>query len=912
MAKASQQQNIDVLFFHYLWDFYRSNKGTIRRSYRKLTKIFLDFNDPDNNPDAFLRRPQFEALEIYVLIKEGLENVPVWRIFNDWHTKQNLFASRPDAYALADEQGKLFGNIDADSYAEVFKRMRSVAQDYNNYIFALTMGVGKTLLMASCIAYEFLLARKFPRDEKYCHNVLIFAPDTTVLQSLREIVDFDYGNIVPDAYADLLRSNMKFWFLEDTSMTLNVQDDSMFNIVISNAQKIIIRSSHKEKTSAEKLFSADVLPGSGAQARMNQLLGIAEIVSENDLAPNQRFQKLLRLRQLGIFVDEAHHAFGKNLARDVGAESDTRKTSLRKTISALAAAFRSKGSHVVGCYNFTGTPYAKGRIFPEVVYAYGLSEAINKQYLKRARLVTYDNVKTVHFVEDVLQDFFNHHKEQRYEGKLPKIAFFATTIDELETELRPEVERVMAKLNLPVSALLVNHQKSSSDQVREFHRLDSPQSTKQIILLVNKGKEGWNCRSLFGVALYRKPKSKIFVLQASMRCLRRIGFPPQHQGSIYLTTENSTILEAELEANFRMSVEDFKNAGTTKERYEVRPLPPPRKVTVRRTQTLFDLRKNSKPGTLNFHLDELDLERYQIHKTEREGLILDKTKEVREEISTYGRTKRYTQLSLVAECARYLGMPNSEPEEGHTAHGRGEQIGLRPTEIHKLLASSEEGIGKVLELVNQHNDILFDVIIPGIFNYLYKIESYTKPVDEEINLVETPESGGWVLSGEPELTMASGETENQILPNTFHLDHYIFDSKPEFRFYRDMLHLLREKKVQQVYFTGMLTHGQSKFNVPYVDPETNTLRTYYPDFLIETEKGKWVIVEVKGAHQIDNAVVKAKAFYANHQFSTDITSGNTTFSYCLLSDRDIMDGRSSKVLVDQLTGIQEAIWASEG
>lgn len=33
---------------------------------------------------------------------------------------------------------------------------------------------------------------------------------------------------------------------------------------------------------------------------------------------------------------------------------------------------------------------------------------------------------------------------------------------------------------------------------------------KQFIILVGKGREGWNCRSLFGVALYREPRSKIF------------------------------------------------------------------------------------------------------------------------------------------------------------------------------------------------------------------------------------------------------------------------------------------------------------------------------------------------------------------------------------------------------------------
>ena len=58
-------------------------------------------------------------------------------------------------------------------------------------LFALTMGLGKTVLMATCIFYEFLLANKYPKDKRFCHNALVFAPDKTVLESLREIQTFN-------------------------------------------------------------------------------------------------------------------------------------------------------------------------------------------------------------------------------------------------------------------------------------------------------------------------------------------------------------------------------------------------------------------------------------------------------------------------------------------------------------------------------------------------------------------------------------------------------------------------------------------------------------------------------------------------------------------------------------------------
>lgn len=89
-----------------------------------------------------------------------------------------------------------------------------------------------------------------------------------------------------------------------------------------------------------------------------------------------------------------------------------------------------------------------------------------------------------------------------------------------------QIEQVLGELNIPTSKILVNvgdDKITSNDDLREFKNLDTPSSNKQFILLVNKGKEGWNCRSLFSVALHREPKSKVFVLQATMRCLRQIG-----------------------------------------------------------------------------------------------------------------------------------------------------------------------------------------------------------------------------------------------------------------------------------------------------------------------------------------------------------------------------------------------------
>ncbi len=152
-------------------------------------------------------------------------------------------------------------DIGDDQNEKIFKQMKKYKEEYPNYIYALTMGLGKTILMATCIFYEFLLANKYPKDKRFCHNALVFAPDKTVLESLREIMTFDKTKVVPSEYARVLDSNIKFHFLEGNGITLHTIDDSDFNIVISNNQKIIVKKKRKDDKPTDVLFWSEVIVG---------------------------------------------------------------------------------------------------------------------------------------------------------------------------------------------------------------------------------------------------------------------------------------------------------------------------------------------------------------------------------------------------------------------------------------------------------------------------------------------------------------------------------------------------------------------------------------------------------------------------------------------------------------------------
>ena len=70
-----------------------------------------------------------------------------------------------------------------------------------------------------------------------------------------EIMTFDKTKVVPPEYARVLDANIKFHFLDETGTVLHTIDDSDFNIIISNTQKIIVKKKRKPETAAQTLFS---------------------------------------------------------------------------------------------------------------------------------------------------------------------------------------------------------------------------------------------------------------------------------------------------------------------------------------------------------------------------------------------------------------------------------------------------------------------------------------------------------------------------------------------------------------------------------------------------------------------------------------------------------------------------------
>ncbi len=857
----------DFTFHQVLWQFYDTNRGKIRSRYKDLTKKFLAYNDKNENPKAYLRIPQFEALEMYVFLKEFMENKQVYELFDDWRNRRNSFADASYYSLRRDGQIGMFEQITEHDTDKLFKQMKQYRESYSNYIYALAMGLGKTYLIATCIFYEFLLAKKYPKDDRYCHNALVFAPDKTVLKEQKKIITFDKTLVVPPEYARVLDANIKFHFLDETGTILHTIDGSDFNIIISNTQKIIVKKKRKESSATDLLFSSN-------DSLLSAVYGDDEEDEAWDdatLMDNQRFKKLCRLPQLGVYVDEAHHLFGSKLEEEIRSGGG-KKTSLRDTINMLA-----ENTSIVACYNYTGTPYVKNQILPEVVYAYGLREAIQMSYLKDVDSLGFTNVKGDEFLTAAVTNFWERYGGKTYEGLNPKLAIYAATIEEAALEVVPTVERILAKLDIPTSKILLNvgdSKYTKDENVRDFNNLDVIGTTgndKQFIILVEKGREGWDCRSLFGVALYRSPKSKVFVLQATMRCLRAITEEKQ-RATVFLSEENFTTLNDELHKNFNMDIKDLKTKDDSdRHKYKVRVLPPPRSITLKRIWHEYSLHEKEYKGPIDFKLNSTDLTKYASVMHRSETLAYETT--IKEENVDFLKDQvTFTELMLIGEIARYLNMSCLM--------------------VAKILRESVDGIGIILNAVNRYNEVLNDIIIPVVFYSLFEVKKELKTEDKELILLREPEEAGYYeFTAKDELVITnnySGFTPEQIA-KSFHADTYCFDSRPEKELF---IQYIASNKIQEVYFTGMFTSNQGDLSVHYYDPESGRIRQYYPDFLAKRTDGSYELIEVKGDNQIDNALVLAKQAAAEEMA---VASG---IKYKLYPSSKIM---KTKVLEDNTT-----------
>lgn len=528
-----------------------------------------------------LRDTQIEAIETYLFLKIQGQNKPLWQLFSEGfftngtdlakldinQIAREYLSQNKNAFALFDFARQKNGNGTYIPELEKLIKANPASLDYNtiiksifynvnyaDYLMSLPMGAGKTFLMAAFIYLDLYFADNEPDNKAFAHNFLVLIPSglkSSIVPSLKTIENFDPSWVLPEPSASNLKKLLKFEVLDEqktakksnkarnpNAQKVNACLPNPFGqVFVVNAEKVILES-----------FTFN------AQTEL-------ELDEEEKDTTNDLKRLFGQIPNLSILIDEVHHA----------ATDDIK---LRQAVNY----WHSKGN-ITTVLGFSGTPYLqsaekikagdyefKFSQITNTVYYYPLITAV-KKFLKTPTIRTGEGLDRFSIIKKGIEDFDSQYKKKVYEnGTIAKVAIYCSNIEVLEEEVYPFLT---GELKINPNEILRFHKGNKAHpqpegSELEFRSLDLPISKKRYILLVQVGKEGWDCPSLTGVILSQKGDSpQNMVLQTSCRCLRQVDKGKEETALIWLNKDNADTLNKQLKQEQNTSIEELNSTKRT-------------------------------------------------------------------------------------------------------------------------------------------------------------------------------------------------------------------------------------------------------------------------------------------------------------------------------------------------------------
>jgi hypothetical protein len=544
-----------------------------------------------------MRDAQIEAIKVYLFLKIACECKPLEYLFrcgqfnsldlNDIElstSTREYLENNPAASALfeysrlTNDQGeqiskKLEKKIRKEPSSidyDIFFRDAFYGISYTDYLFSLPMGAGKTYLMAAFIYLDLYYASNEPTNSAFAHNFIIFAPSglkSSVVPSLKTIQNFNPQWILPEPAATDIKRLISFEVLDQGKTASKSNKTRNPNVQkIANHQPLSELFGLVAITNAEKVILDRIKETKG------QISFFEESDDEKDRQANELRNLIGKLPSLSIFIDEVHHAVSDEIK-------------LRAVVTKWA-----KNNTINSVIGFSGTPYLekteKFRVvdslsvgtteIANIVYYYPLINGVGN-FLKRPVVKITDITDSNLIIEKGVREFLDNYKNTVYsDGLTAKLGIYCGTIEKLETVVYPLVSRIVSEYGLGTDVILKFHKgnkqyKMPADSQMQFDILDKSISKIRIVLLVQIGKEGWDCRSLTGVILSQEGDCPTnMVLQTSCRCLRQVTKENPETALIYLNESNAEKLNIQLKQQHHISLKEFTsvdNRNTPLKRY---------------------------------------------------------------------------------------------------------------------------------------------------------------------------------------------------------------------------------------------------------------------------------------------------------------------------------------------------------
>ena len=368
-----------------------------------------------------------------------------------------------------------------EEIAKIYPSVESFERAFPSLCFALATGVGKTRLMGAMIAYLYQTGRS--------RNFFVLAPNTTIYKKL--IDDFSIQSSPKYVFRGIAEFAQKppIIVTGDTwEEGRGVRGSDLFDETIIN------------------IFNVDKINKDAGKIK-----GFKETIGDS------YFDYLAGLDDLVMFMDEAHRYRAK---------------AATKAIFELSPKL---GVELTATPKTTG---AKPKDFKNVIYYYGLGNAMADGYVKEPAVLTRADFSKVGLDADqleqiMLEDGVHYHNHvdaeldlySRETGRKRVHPFMLVVAQNTEhaASLRAKIESDEFFNGSFIGRVAEVHSKLKGDESNEaMDRLVGLETTNDtdIVIHVNKLKEGWDVTNLYTIVPLRASASEILTEQTLGRGLR--------------------------------------------------------------------------------------------------------------------------------------------------------------------------------------------------------------------------------------------------------------------------------------------------------------------------------------------------------------------------------------------------------
>ena len=379
---------------------------------------------------------------------------------------------------------ELSKNINLDETLKKVNSLYPTCSDFErkflSLAFVLATGVGKTRLMGTFITYLY--------TNYNIKNFLVVAPNKTIYNKLKQ----DLGN----------PSNPKYVF-------------KGIDCFVVNPPKIYSGEDYKNKNM--ELFPQDIKIYIYNIDKFNS--ETSKMKEVNEFLGGSFFDELSKMEDLVIIMDESHHYHGEK--------------------GALAL---NELKPLLGL-ELTATPYynikSKQKKFKNAVYEYPLSKSIRDGYTRTPYAVTRQDINFYNFGEEeldkmMISDGIICHKKIKLEleyyaknnGKTKVKPFMMIVCKDTEHannifEYVTSDDFINGEYKEKTLVIHSNQSKAKTEEnVEKLLSVESYENPIEIVIHVNKLKEGWDVNNLYTIVPLRTASSEVLRKQMVGRGLR--------------------------------------------------------------------------------------------------------------------------------------------------------------------------------------------------------------------------------------------------------------------------------------------------------------------------------------------------------------------------------------------------------